>query len=155
MKKIILSIALIGIGSFAMAQQTTTTPQNREAKRTEFQQQRMQKEQEHLDQMQKDLNLNQSQVAQIKALHEKRKAEMKAEFDKNKDARQAKMEEMKAKRAQMDADMKNILTPDQYNKWQADRKAKMEQRKVAMKERGMKSGKMMKKPMTTATPEAN
>jgi Spy/CpxP family protein refolding chaperone len=28
----------------------------------------MEKEQEHLDQMQKDLNLNQSQVAQIKAL---------------------------------------------------------------------------------------
>jgi putative NADPH-quinone reductase len=41
-----------------------------------------QKEQEHLDQMQKDLNLNQSQVAQIKALQDKRKAEMKAEFEK-------------------------------------------------------------------------
>lgn len=66
---------------------------------------------------------------------------MKADFDKNKDQRQAKMEEMKAKRAQMDADMKQILTPQQYDKWQADRKVKMEQRKVAMKERGMKGGK--------------
>ena len=155
MKKLVLAIAFIGMGSFAMAQQTVTTPQNREAKRAEFQQQRIQKEQEHLDQMQKDLNLNASQVAQIKALHEKTKAEMKAEFDKNKEARQAKMEEMKAKRAQMDADMKKILTPDQYDKWQADRKAKMEQRRMAMKERGMKGGKMMKKPMTTAAPEAN
>lgn len=155
MKKLVLAVAFIGMGSFAMAQQTTTTPQEREARRAEFQQKRAQMEKDHLDQMQKDLNLNQAQVTQIKALHEKRKAEMKAEFDKNKDARQAKMEEMKAKRAQMDADMKQILTPDQYDKWQADRKAKMEQRKVAMKERGMKERKMMKKPMTTAAPEAN
>ncbi|GEN69329.1 hypothetical protein [Chryseobacterium rhizosphaerae] len=146
MKKLVLAIAFIGMGSFAMAQQTT--PQDKEARRAEMQQKRQQKEQEHLAQMQKDLNLNQSQVAQIKDLHEKRKAEMKADFEKNKDTRQAKMDEMKAKRAQMDADMKQILTPQQYDKWQADRKAKMEQRRVAMKDR-----KMMKKPMDTATPE--
>ncbi|MBL3549620.1 hypothetical protein [Chryseobacterium sp. KMC2] len=146
MKKLVLAIAFIGMGSFAMAQQTT--PQDKEARRAEMQQKRQQKEQEHLAQMQKDLNLNQSQVAQIKDLHEKRKAEMKADFEKNKETRQAKMDEMKAKRAQMDADMKQILTPQQYDKWQADRKAKMEQRRVAMKDR-----KMMKKPMNTATPE--
>lgn len=152
MEKLVLAIAFIGMGSFAMAQ--TTTPQDKAARKAEFQQKRQQKEQEHLAQMQKDLNLNQGQVDKIKALHDKRKAEMKADFDKNKDQRQAKMEEMKAKRAQMDADMKQILTPQQYDKWQADRKVKMEQRKVAMKERGMKGGKM-KKPMNTAAPEAN
>lgn len=139
MKKLVLAIAFIGIGSFAMAQQTTT-PQDKQARRAEMQQ----REQEHLDQMQKDLNLNQSQVAQIKSLHEKRKTEMKAEFDNNKEARQAKMEAMKAKKAQMDADMKKILTPEQYDKWQADRKAKMEQRMATMKDR-----KMMRKPMNT------
>jgi len=48
----------------------------------------------------------------------------------------------------MDADMKQILTPQQYDKWQADRKAKMEERKVAMKDR-----KMMKKPMNTGAVE--
>lgn len=142
MKKLVLAIAFIGMGSFAMAQQTT--PQDREARRAEMQQ----KEQEHLAQMQKDLNLNASQVAQVKALQEKRKAEMKADFVKNKEVRQAKMEEMKAKRAQMDADMKKILTPDQYDKWQADRKVKMEQKRMAMKDR-----RMMKKPMNTAAPE--
>jgi Spy/CpxP family protein refolding chaperone len=146
MKKLVLAIAFIGMGSFAMAQQTT--PQDREARRAEMQQKMQQKEQEHLAQMQKDLNLNASQVAQVKALHEKRKAEMKADFAKNKEVRQAKMEEMKAKRAQMDADMKKILTPEQYDKWQVDRKAKMEQKRMAMKER-----KMMKKPMNTAAPE--
>ncbi|MDN3694901.1 hypothetical protein QWZ06_23030 [Chryseobacterium tructae] len=146
MKKLVLAIAFIGLGGFAMAQQTT--PQDREARRAEMQQKMQQKEQEHLAQMQKDLNLNASQVAQVKALQEKRKAEMKTEFDKNKEVRQAKMEEMKAKRAQMDADMKKILTPEQYDKWQADRKAKMEQKRTAMKDR-----RMMKKPMNTAAPE--
>jgi len=148
MKKLVLAIAFIGIGGFAMAQQTVTTPQDKQARRAEMQQKMQQRQQEHMDQMQKDLNLNPSQVAQIKALHEKRKSEMKADFEKNKDMRQAKMEDMKAKRAQMDADMKKILTPDQYDKWQADRKAKMEQRRTAMKDR-----KMMKKPMNTAAPE--
>ena len=154
MKKLVLAIAFIGIGSFAMAQQTTTTPQDKQAKRAEMQQKFQQKEQEHLAEMQKDLNLNQGQVDKIKALHDRRKAEMKAEFDKNKDQRQAKKEAMKAKRAQMDADMKQILTPQQYDKWQADRKAKMEQRKTAMKDKGMRHGKMSK-PMNTATPDAN
>ncbi|MDM1557494.1 hypothetical protein PYS58_18680 [Chryseobacterium indologenes] len=146
MKKLVLAIAFIGMGGFAMAQQTT--PQDREARRAEMQQKMQQKEQEHLVQMQKDLNLNATQVAQVKALQEKRKAEMKADFEKNKEVRQAKMEEMKAKRAQMDADMKKILTPDQYDKWQADRKNKMEQKRMAMKDR-----RMMKKPMNTAAPE--
>jgi hypothetical protein len=44
----------------------------------------------------------------------------------------------------MDADMKKILNPEQYDKWQADRKAKAEKMKMAMKER-----RMMKKPMNT------
>jgi Spy/CpxP family protein refolding chaperone len=147
MKKLILTIAFVGMGSFAMAQQTT--PQDKTTK-AEMQQKMQQKEQQRLEQMQKDLNLNQSQVSQIKDLQAKRKAEMMAEFDKNKGDRQAKMEQMKAKRAQMDADMKKILTPEQYTKWQADRQAKMEQRKAMMKDK-----KMMDKPMETATPPAN
>jgi len=131
-----------------MAQQTT--PQDRQAKRAEMQQKFQQKEQEHMAQMQTDLNLNQAQVDKIKALHEQRKAEMKTEFEKNKGERQARAEQMKAKRAQMDAEMKQILTPQQYDKWQADRKAKMEQRRMAMKERGTR----MHKPMNTVAPDA-
>lgn len=152
MKKLVLAVALVGMGSLAMAQQTP--PQDKEGRRAEMHQKFQEKEREHLDKMQKDLNLNQSQVAQIKALHEKRKAEMKADFDKNKDRRQARMQEMKVKRERMDADMKQILTPQQYDKWQADRKAKMEQRKIAMKDKGMKGGKMHR-PMKTAGPDRN
>lgn len=152
MKKLVFAVALVGMGSLAMAQQTP--PQDKEGRRAEMHQKFQEKERDHLDKMQKDLNLNQSQVAQIKALHEKRKAEMKADFDKNKDQRQARMQEMKAKKERMDADMKQILTPQQYDKWQADRKVKMEQRKMAMKEKGMKGGKMHR-PMKTAAPERN
>ena len=138
---------MIGMGSFAMAQQTTTPP-DKQARRAEMQQKMQEREQEHMAKMQKELNLNQTQVTQIKALNEKRKAEMKATFDQNKENREAQMDQMKAKRAQMDAEMKNILTPQQYDKWQADRKAKMEQRK-----QGMKDGKMMRKPMNTGAAE--
>lgn len=153
MKKLVLAIAFIGMGSFAMAQQTPSNPQDRQAKRAEMKEKFQQREQEHLAQMQKDLNLNQGQVDKIKALQDRKKAEMKSEFEKNKGERQARMEQMKAKRAQMDAEMKQILTPQQYDKWQADRKAKMEQRRVAMKEKEMK-GPRMHKPMNTA-PETN
>ncbi len=53
------------------------------------------------------------------------------------------MEEMKVKRQQMDNDMKRILSPDQYEKWQAGKKAKMEQRRAMMKEKGMKGERKM------------
>lgn len=141
MKKLVLAIALIGVGSFAMAQQV---PQDKKVNRAEMEQKMQQREQERITAMQKDLSLNQSQVAQIKNLHEKRKAEMKNEFDKNKEQRQARMEQMKAKREQMDNDMKKILSPEQYDKWQAGKKAKMEERRAMMKEKGMKGDRKMR-----------
>lgn len=146
MKKIVLAIAFIGWGSVAMAQQVT--PQDRTGKRAEMREKMQQREQDHLAQMQKDLKLNEGQVAQIKALHDKQKAGMKADFEKNKEMRQARMKDMKARRAQMDADMKRILTPQQYDQWQAERKEKMEQRRMAMKDR-----RMMKKPVASPAPD--
>ncbi|MDH6252105.1 protein CpxP [Chryseobacterium sp. H1D6B] len=154
MKKLVLAIAFVGMGSFVMAQTTPQQNPDKQAKKAEMQQKMMQKQNDHLAEMQKNLNLSPAQVNQIKDLQNKRMAEMKTEFQQNKGERQAKMEQMKAKREQMDNDMKQILTPDQYTKWQADRKAKMDQRKAAMKERGMKGdGKMMNKPMNTAVSE--
>ncbi|MDR6517040.1 hypothetical protein [Chryseobacterium camelliae] len=146
MKKIVLAIAFIGWGSVAMAQQVT--PQDRTGKRAEMREKMQQREQDHLAQMQKDLKLNEGQVAQIRALHDKQKAGMKADFEKNKEMRQARMEDMKARRAQMDADMKRILTPQQYDQWQAERKEKMEQRRMAMKDR-----RMMRKPVASPAPD--
>ena len=44
--------------------------------------------------------------------------------------------------------MKKILTPEQYQKWDADKKAKMEKRREMMKDRKGEFGKrkMIKKP---------
>mgnify|MGYP003574936646 CR=1 FL=1 len=142
MKKLVLAIAFIGIGSFAMAQETT--PQDKQVKRAEMKQKMQQREQERLAEMQKELNLNQDQVSQIKDLHAKRRAEMQEKSAQTKEIRQARMQEMKAKRQQMDNDMKKILSPEQYDKWQAGRKAKMEQRRAMLKEKGMKGDRRMK-----------
>lgn len=141
MKKLVLAIAMIGMGTFAMAQQA---PQDKKFDREAMKQKMQQKEQERMAEMQKELNLNQSQVAQIKGLHEKRKAEMKNNFENNKAERQAKMEQMKAKRQQMDNEIKNILSPEQYEKWQAGKKAKMQERRAMMKEKVFKGERKMR-----------
>ncbi|WP_407403599.1 hypothetical protein [Chryseobacterium sp.] len=136
MKKLILAIAFIGMGSFAMAQQTV--PQDKKMTKEEMHKKMEQREQARMQEMQKELNLNQSQVSQIKDLHAKRKAEMKVKFEKDSVARQAMREEMKAKKLQMNDDMKKILSAEQFSKWEATNKAKMDQRRAMMKEKGMK-----------------
>lgn len=155
MKKLIVALAFIGMGSFAMAQQTV--PQDKKINREEMKQKMEQKEEARISEMQKELNLNQSQVSQIKDLQAKRKVEMKTEFEKNSELRQQRKEKMKAHKMQMENDMKKILSPEQFEKWQVNKKAKMEQRRAMMKEKGMTGDrKMMKHSMKVAPqPEIN
>ena len=47
------------------------------------------------------------------------------------------MDQMKAKRDQNEAEMKNILTPAQYQKWEAMKKEKMQERGKMMKGKKM------------------
>lgn len=152
MKKLILAAAFIGMGSFAMAQQTV--PQDRKINKEEMQKRMEQKQQERISEMQKELNLSQAQVSQIKDLQAKRKADMKMKFEKDSAARQAKKEEMKAKKMQMDNDMKKILSPEQFAKWEAGKKAKMDQRRAMMKEKGMKGDRKMMKQGLKETPQS-
>lgn len=137
-------MAFVGMGTFAMAQQS---PERPKMNKEQMQQKMMQKEQERVAQMQKDLNLNAAQVAQIKALNEKSRAEMMRNAQDRVADRQAKMAEMKEKHQRRNEEMKNILTPEQYTKWEAQKKAKMDERRAMMKERGMKGKKMMKRNM--------
>ena len=67
-KKIVLSTLLLAMGTFAMAQT------NRMEKMDKAQM--AQKHEEKLKKMQSELNLTETQVAQIKTLHEARMAEM-------------------------------------------------------------------------------
>lgn len=122
MKKLVLSIALVGFGTFAMAQSTTNQSENRPRPNKEM----MQKMQtERLAKMKEELNLTDDQVSQIKALQEKQQTERKAE-------QKEQREEMKARRENMNAEMKKILTAEQYTKWQNQEKERMQNMKNRM-----------------------
>jgi len=117
MKKIILSAAFLGLGVFGFAQQTKSTDADR-----------MQKKAEHLQKMKQELNLTDTQVAQLKALHESKAAARKQDFDAKKGDRMQKMKEN-------EAEMQKILTPDQFKKFQELKAKKMADRKENFKGR--------------------
>ena len=126
MKKLVLSAAFLAVGTFAMAQQS---PRMQRMDPVKMEQKRA----DNMKQMKTDLNLSEAQVAKIKVLHDQRMAERKQNAPQMQAERKAKMDMMKAKRAQHDSEMKQILTPEQYQKWQVNRKQNMQ-----------KQGKMMK-----------
>ena len=126
MKKLVLSVALVAMGTFAMAQQNQRMQKMDPAKME-------QKRADHMKQMQTDLNLSEAQVTKIKVLQDKRMAERKENAPQIQAERKAKMDQMKMKRDQNQAEMKNILTPAQYQKWEAMKKEKMQEREKMMK----------------------
>ncbi|MBU8882672.1 hypothetical protein CBW16_08020 [Flavobacteriaceae bacterium JJC] len=131
MKKIVLSAAFAIMGTFAMAQQTPMM-QHKDPAQME------QKRAEKLKMMKTELNLTDAQVAKIKALQDKKMEEMKQNAPQRQAERKAKMEAMKAKREQWKAEMKEILTPAQYAKWEAKQKEKMQDKRQNMQHRQMK-----------------
>ena len=130
MKKIVLTAAFLTVGVFAMAQQNGGMMQKDPA-------QMEQKRAENLKKMQTDLNLTDAQVNQIKALQDKRMAERKEQAPAMQAERKARMEAWRAKREQHMAEMKQILTPEQFQKWEAQKKEQMQNRGMKMKEMKM------------------
>ncbi|MCZ2084879.1 MULTISPECIES: hypothetical protein [unclassified Kaistella] len=129
MRKLVLSVALLAVGTFAMAQNQKMQkmdPAQMEQKRAD-----------HMKQMQAELNLSDAQVTKIKALQDRRMAERKKNAPQMQAERKAKMEQMKAKRDQNNAEMKQILTPEQYQKWETSKKGKMQKRGQMMKSKKM------------------
>lgn len=92
---------------------------------------------EKMKMMQTELSLTNDQVAQIKMLQDKKMADRKANEPKMQAERKAKVQQMKAKNEQWNAEMKQILTPDQYTKWEANKQAKMKDRKGSMHNKKM------------------
>ncbi|MEQ9022839.1 MAG: Spy/CpxP family protein refolding chaperone [Pseudomonadales bacterium] len=92
---------------------------------------------EHMERMVEDLELTPAQQNQLMELHQARQREMQARRQEMQARREAGEEmdpeamraEMQAKRAQMDEDLKGILTDEQWAKFE-------ERRAVRMKERG-------------------
>lgn len=136
MKQLVLSLAFVGMGTFAMAQQRTM-PAKDDQQRKEMMEQ---KKAEHLAEMQKELNLSQVQVAQLKALHEKHQAQREAQRKENQELRKQKMETFKKDKQQMDNEMRQILTPEQYAKWEAKKAEKMANRKAKFQDKRMNKG---------------
>ncbi|WP_373708382.1 hypothetical protein [Kaistella sp.] len=130
MKKLVLSVAFIAVGTFAMAQQNQRMQKMDPAKME-------QKRADHMKQMQTDLNLSEAQVTKIKVLQDQRMAERKENAPQMQAERKARMDQMKMKRDQNQAEMKNILTPAQYQKWEAMKKEKMQERGKMMKGKKM------------------
>lgn len=120
-------MALVGLGTFAMAQQTPTSKM--EMKRGDKKQNMEMRQQKHLDQMKSELNLSDDQVMKIKAMHQENAADRKNKMAQNKE------EKMQHLKNQKD-EMKKILTPEQYTKWEGNMKEKMGK---------MKGKKMMKR----------
>ncbi|WP_373747991.1 hypothetical protein [Kaistella sp.] len=130
MKKLVLSVAFIAVGTFAMAQQNQRMQKMDPAKME-------QKRADHMKQMQTDLNLSEAQVTKIKVLQDQRMAERKENTPQMQAERKARMDQMRMKRDQNQAEMKNILTPAQYQKWEAMKKEKMQERGKMMKGKKM------------------
>lgn len=134
MKKVIL-VALLVVGMTAFAQGKRGKFQDREKVAPE---QRVEKQ---VEKMTADLSLNDKQAAQIKELltkenveRESKRAEMQA---KRAEGAKPSQEERDAMKEKMDekinahkAEMKKILTTDQYAKWEKN----MEQRKEKMQD---------------------
>lgn len=131
MKKIVLSAAFVILGTFAMAQQTPMMNKKDPA-------QMEQKRQEKLKVMQTELNLTNAQVAQIKALQDKKMAERQQNAPQMQAERKAKMEAMKARQEQWNAEMRKILTPEQYQKWETKKKQNMQNKGQKMQQHQMK-----------------
>ena len=131
MKKIVLSAAFVILGTIAMAQQTPMMNKKDPA-------QMEQKRQEKLKVMQTELNLTNAQVAQIKALQDKKMAERQQNAPQMQAERKAKMEAMKARQEQWNAEMRKILTPEQYQKWETKKKQNMQNKGQKMQKHQMK-----------------
>lgn len=119
MKKLVLSLAFVGFGAFAMAQQQQKMPPQMDPETMQ------QRQDQRLAQMQRDLNLSPSQVSQIKALQDKRQGERMNNRIEMQKAKKMRQDKMKKNRQEMDNDMKRILTPEQYQKWQTMRQNRM------------------------------
>lgn len=135
MKKIILSAAFLALGTFAMAQQNTLKMQQKDPAQME------QKRQDKMKMMQTELNLSDAQMTKIQALQEKKMAEKRAMAPQVQAERKSKMEAMKANHDQWNNEMKQILTPEQYQKWETSKKDKMQN-----KRKNMQHPQMMKMP---------
>lgn len=87
-----------------------------------------------MEMMKKSLDLTDEQVAKLESVRKKMSEDMKQSQDKDK----ANREEMKVKMAAYDAQVKTILTPEQYQKYQEQKGKRMQKDSRAKLQKGRK-----------------
>lgn len=132
MKKVIVA-ALLVVGITAFAQEKEGRRAGREKLTSE------QKVDLQVKKMTKDLDLNEKQAKDVRVLVTKEVAKREAKRAEMQELKTKKREEMKAQReaeqAAVSADMKKILTAEQYAKWEKNREERKEKIKEKMAER--------------------
>ena len=132
MKKVIVAVLLV-VGMTAFAQEKEGRRAGREKLTSE------QKVDLQVKKMTKDLELNEKQAKEVRVLVTKEVAKREAKRAEMEALKTKKREQMKAQReaeqVALSSDMKKILTPEQYAKWEKNREEKKESIKEKMAER--------------------
>jgi protein CpxP len=132
MKKLFVA-ALLVVGITAFAQEKEVKRAGKERLTSE------QKVDFQLKKMSKDLDLNEKQKEQVKALVskqvEKREQKRKEMQDAKQKDRAAMKSQMQTEEAAVSSEMKKILTPEQFTKWEKIRDERKEKMKEKMAER--------------------
>lgn len=138
MKKVFLALVML-VGLTALAQEKETRKGDRKNLTAE------QKVNLQVEKMTKDLDLNEKQVKDMRAFVtkevEKREAK-REEMKKLREQKELKRDEMKAEmekeQAATSTEMKKILTPEQFAKWEKmrdDRKAKVREKMIERRDK--------------------
>jgi hypothetical protein len=128
MKKLIVA-ALLVVG-------LTTYAQEKEGKRAG--KEKLTSEQKvdfQVKKMTKDLDLNEKQTKDVRALVTKQVQKREAKRKEMENLKTKMIEDMKAEKEAVSVEMKKILTTEQYTKWEKNREEKIENFKEKMSER--------------------
>ncbi|CAM2948108.1 hypothetical protein SAMN05444143_11142 [Flavobacterium succinicans] len=146
MKKLVLA-ALLAVSLSSVAQQRRERPNRDEMEKLTPEQ----RQEKHLKKMTTDLNLNAKQQEEVKKLladqsakaadfKAKREAKKEERLLANAKERKAMAEKMKAEKEATEAQMKKILSPEQYTKWENDRAIRQEKMMEKRGDRKMNKG---------------
>lgn len=135
MKKVFLAL-LVLVGITAGAQENEGGRPKREKLAPE------QRVELQVKRLSKDLDLNEKQISAVRSLvakeiekREAKRAEMKEKKEMNAKTREEAKAAFDKERAANDAEMKKILTPEQYAKWESIRDERMSKMKEKVMER--------------------
>ena len=137
--KQILNVVLVAIVLFISNNLSAQDKNQQKAERTpEAMSQR------HADKLKSELNLSDEQTKKIYEVNLKYNREMQAQRAEKEKQRSEKMEQLKKKKEQKNAELKKILTEDQYTMMLKNQEAKKE--KMKQKGKGSREGKKIREP---------